>query len=157
MGFVELHKMADMYTRMLFSLYSHNFISADICYDMFKEIFNQRMEEFSEEIVFDEDFIVEDEFSSLAEQLLVSIAKYIVGTNKILLAKLRRDIQSIILMDAGILDNLRVDTLAAMVFLELMYPVKYAIFSTNKGLQELGLINLMLFKEYLKESYASVI
>ena len=67
MGFVKLCKIADIYTRMLFSLYSHNFISTDICYDMFKEIFDQRIEEFSEEIVFDEDFIAEDEFSLLAE------------------------------------------------------------------------------------------
>ena len=66
-GFVELHKMVDMHTRMLFGLYSYNFISTNICYDMFKEIFDQRMEEFSEEIVFDEDFIAEDEFSLLAE------------------------------------------------------------------------------------------
>ena len=84
--------MADVYTRILFSLYSHNFISADICYDMFKEIFDQRIEEFSEEIFFDEDFITEDKFSSLAEWLLVSIANHIAGTNEILLAKLCRDI-----------------------------------------------------------------
>ena len=114
------------------------------------------MEEFSKEIMFDKDFITEDEFSLLAEWLLVSIAKYIAGTNEILLAKLRRDIQSFVLMDAKIFGNLRVDTLAATAFLELMYPVKYAIFSTNEGLQELGLSDLLLFEEYLKESDGSV-
>ena len=92
MGFVELCKMADIHTRILFSLYSHNFISTNIYYDIFKEIFDQRIEEFSDKIVFDEDLIIEDEFSSLAEWLLVSIAKYITGTNKFILAKLRRDI-----------------------------------------------------------------
>ena len=40
MGFVELRKIADVDTRILFSLYSYNFISAYICYDMFKEIFD---------------------------------------------------------------------------------------------------------------------
>ena len=55
-------------------------------------------------------------------------------------------------MDVGMLGNPRVDTLVATAFLELMYPVKYTIFSTNKGLQELGSSNLMLFEEYLKES-----
>ena len=152
MGFMELHKMADVYTRMLFSLYSHNFVSADICYDMFNEIFNQRMEEFSKEIMFDKDFITEDEFSSLAEWLLVSIAKYIARTNEILLAKICRDIQSITPIDAGILGNPRVDTLVVTVFLELMYSIKYAIFSTNEGLQELGSSDLLLFEDYLKES-----
>ena len=114
------------------------------------------MEEFSEEIVFDEDFISEDKFSSLAERLLVSIAKYIARTNEFILAKLCRDIQSITPMDVGILGNPRVDTLVATAFLELMYPVKYAIFSTNKGLQELGSSDIILFKEYLKESDSSV-
>ena len=67
MGFVELCKIADVHTRILFSLYSHNFISADIYYDMFKEIFDQRIEKFSDEIVFDKDFITEDKSSLLAE------------------------------------------------------------------------------------------
>ena len=150
-GFVELHKMADVHTRMLFSLYSHNFISADICYNMFKEIFDQRIEEFSDKIIFDKDFIAEDKFSSLAKWLLVSIVKYITRPNEFILAKLRRDIQSLTPMDVGILGNPRVDTLVVTAFLELMYPVKYAIFSTNKNLQELGLSDLLLFKDYLKE------
>ena len=67
MGFVELSKMADVHTRMLFSLHSYNFVSANICYDMFKKIFDQRIEEFSKKIMFDEDFITEDEFSLLTE------------------------------------------------------------------------------------------
>ena len=106
--------------------------------------------------MFDKDFIAEDEFSSLAEWLLVSIAKYIAGSNEFILAKLRRDIQSLILMEVRILGNPRVDTLAATAFLELMYSVKYAIFSTNKYLQELKLSDLILFEEYLKESDGSV-
>ena len=59
-------------------------------------------------------------------------------------------------MNIGILGNLRVDTLAATAFLELMYPVKYAIFSTNEGLQELESSDLILFEEYLKETDGSV-
>jgi len=110
------------------------------------------MEEFPKKIMFDKDFIKEDEFSSLAEWLLVSIAKYIARTNEILLAKICRDIQSITPIDAGILGNPRVDTLVVTVFLELMYSIKYAIFSTNEGLQELGSSDLLLFEDYLKES-----
>ena len=59
-------------------------------------------------------------------------------------------------MDVGILDNPRVDTLVAIGFLELMYSVKYAIFSTNEDLQELGSSDLVLFEEYLKEPDGSV-
>ena len=67
MGFIELSKIADVHTRMLFSLYSYNFISTDICYNVFDEIFVHRIEEYPEEMVLDEDFIKEDEFSLLAE------------------------------------------------------------------------------------------
>ena len=59
-------------------------------------------------------------------------------------------------MDTGILGNSRVDMLAATAFLELMYSVKYAIFSTNIGLQELESSDLLLFEDYLKESDGSV-
>ena len=40
----------------------------------------------------------------------------------------------------------------ATAFLELLYPIKYAIFSTNEGLQELESSDLILFEEYLKET-----
>jgi len=66
-GFVELRKMSDSHARMLFSLYSYNFASTDICYDMFNEIFSQRIEVLPKEIVFDKDLISKDEFSLLAE------------------------------------------------------------------------------------------
>ena len=45
-GFNKLCKMTNTYTIMLFSLHSHNFISADICYDMFKEAFGLRIKAF---------------------------------------------------------------------------------------------------------------
>ena len=45
-----------------------------------------------------------------------------------------RDIQSITLKLASLYDNLRFDTLAAAAFIELLYPVKYTIFSVNEDL-----------------------
>ena len=126
--------MSDVHTRMLFSLYSHNFVSTNICHNVFSEIFSQRIEAFPKEIVFDQVFISEDEFSPIAEWLLVAIAKYIARTDEALLARLRRNIQSIIPTEAGILGNPRVDTLVVTAFIELIYPVKYAIFSINKDL-----------------------
>ena len=59
--------MADVYTRMLFSLYSHNFVSADICYDVFNVIFSQRIEALPKKIVFDKELISKDKFSLLSE------------------------------------------------------------------------------------------
>ena len=134
MGFVELRKISDSYTRMLFSLYSHNFASTNIFYDVFNEIFSQRIEVLPKKIVFDKDLISKDEFSLLAEWLLVAIAKYIAGIDKVLLARLRRNIQSIAPLEVELLDDPRVDMLVVIAFLELIYLIKYAIFSINEGL-----------------------
>ena len=119
---------------MLFSLYSYNFASTDIYYDMFNEIFSQRIEVLPKKIVFDKDLISKDEFSLLAEWLLVAIAKYIAGIDKVLLARLRRNIQSITPLEVELLDDPRVDMLVVIAFLELIYLIKYAIFSINEGL-----------------------
>ena len=148
--------MSDAHTRILFSLYSYNFVSTDIYHDVFSEIFSQRIEVFPKEIVFDQAFISEDEFSLITKWLLVAIAKYIAGTDEALLARLYRNIQSITPTKAGMLGNPRVNTLAVTAFIEMIYPVKYAIFSVNEGLQDLRLSNFMLFEDYFKETDSSV-
>ena len=47
--------------------------------------------------------------------------------------------------------------LAVTAFIELMYSVKYAIFSANEGLQDLGLSDFMLFEDYFEEPDGLVI
>ena len=59
---------------------------------------------------------------------------YVAGKNKEFLARLCRDVQSITLKEAGILDSLRVDILAVAAFIELIYPIKYTIFNVSTGL-----------------------
>lgn len=53
----------------------------------------------------------------------------IAGENKELLARLRRDIQSITPEEVGMLGSPRVDTQSAVAFIELVHSVKHAIFN----------------------------
>ena len=63
---------------MLFSLFSYCFLLADICYDIFLEVF-KRIEAVPGDVVFNNNIVQEEEFSLLVEWLLVSVAKYLAG------------------------------------------------------------------------------
>ena len=66
MGFNQLCTMSDTHTRMLLSLQSLNFISADMRYDTLKDVYGPRIDS-QEDIAFDGDFIEECDFSPLIE------------------------------------------------------------------------------------------
>ena len=148
MGFTQTRKMSDTHTRMLLSLHSHNFISGDLCYDLFKDIFGPRIDALDEAMKFDSGVIDESEFSPLVEWLLIAIAKHVAGNDAALLAKMRRDIQCITPKFGGKYGNPRVDMLGAAAFIELLHPVKFAIFSVNLGLQLLLSSDMMLFEKH---------
>ena len=60
----------------------------------------------------------EEEFSLIIEWLLMLTAKYLVGDNEHLEAKICRNIQSLTPQTASIYGNPRVDTLAAAILIE---------------------------------------
>ena len=151
MGFPQLCKMSDTHTRMLLSLHSHNFISGDICYDVFKDVFGSRIDSMDKAMTFDSRIIDENEFSPLVEWMLIAIAKHVAGDDVALLAKMRRDIQCITPKFAGLHGNPRVDMLGAAAFVEILYPVKFAIFTVNFGLQLLYSSDSTLFEKHNEE------
>ena len=75
-----------------------------------------------------------EEFSLIVEWFLVSASKYFAGDDMNLEAKLYRNIQALTPQTAGMYGNLRVDTLTVAALIKQLYPVKYAIFSTQTEL-----------------------
>ena len=73
------------------------------------------------------------------------------------MTKLRRNAQSLTPKGVGGLGSARVETLAAAAFFEVVFPIKYAIYSVNNGLHTLTSSNVLLFNEYLVESEGKVI
>ena len=65
------------------------------------------------------------------EWVLTSIASLIAHDNVDLHATLRRDITSLTPVIAGSLGTVRLDILQATALMEVIYPVKYAIFSAD--------------------------
>lgn len=69
----------------------------------------------------------------------------------VLYAKLCKDVQSLTPKLAGIMRNPRVDILAATALIELLHPVKYAIFILNQGLQTPCSGHMMLNEKYYQQ------
>ena len=57
------------------------------------------------------------------------MAKYIADNNKVLLAKLRKDITSHLPLLVGKVAVTRFDSILIPDFLEFMYPIRFAVFS----------------------------
>ena len=77
--------------------------------------------------------------------MIISVAKFIVKDNEPLLAKLRRDITSITLIDTGEIKAMRLDTLAALALYEFVFPIKFSIFIPNKRIDNLCSSGTMIF------------
>ena len=92
------------------------------------------MDDSTEEIVYNDAVLNEADFEPFMEWLLVGTSKHIAGDDEPTLAKLRRNVQSLIPKRVGGLGSVRVETLAAAAFFEIVFPVKYAIYSFNYGL-----------------------
>ena len=74
-----------------------------------------------------------------------SVATHIACDNEQLLANLRRSTQSRILEEVGRLESVNADMLAAEALLELLLPIKHAIFMPITGLHMLLSSNRWLF------------
>ncbi len=155
MGFATLGTMSDTQTRILISIFSHCFINADLSFEIFRDILG-KLDGGEDERVYDADFMNEKDFDPFIEWLLIAAAKYIAEDDESTLSKLRRNIQSITPYDAGILGNSKVDTLAAAAFLEVLYPVKYAIFLVEQGLSILMSSDMILFDQFFQGPESSV-
>ena len=109
------------------------------------EVIIVRIDTFADELVFDKKIDKHKKFKLIAEWLSIAAAKYAARDNEVLLTKLHKNIQSIIPKNSGRYSSLRVDTLAAAVFIEVLYPVKYTILLAEQGLYTLISSNTILF------------
>ena len=73
--------MPDVQARFLFSLCSYNFIAANKAYEVFKSVI-LRMETLQDNIVFNEELIVEDDFEPFIKWLCISLMHYFTGDNE---------------------------------------------------------------------------
>ena len=90
------------------------------------------------------------------EWLLIAIAKCVASDNETMLASLCRDMQSIVPKEAGELGNPKLDIHTATAFIELLCPIKYAIFHINLGLQELCFSNYSAVSSFYNESEGTI-
>ena len=85
------------------------------------------------------------------EWLLVGTSKHIAGDEEPILAKLRRDAQSLTPKSAGGIGSVKLEPLAAAGFFEIVFPIKYAFCTANEGLHSLLSSDVMLFHKFWEE------
>ena len=150
LGFPTLLHLSDTHVRIIISLFSHSFISGEISCEIFNSVLN-RLDD-SPEKVYDRTVLHDEEIEPFIEWLLVGTSKHIAGDDEPTLAKLRRNVQSLTPKGVGGLGNANVESLAAAAFFEIVFPVKYAIYSVNEGLYTLMSSDVLLFNDYFVES-----
>ena len=150
LGFPPLISLSDTHVRIIVSLFSHCFISSEISCETFQTVLDTINED-TAETSFDSSGLTEDNFEPFMEWLFVGTAKYIAGDEEPLLAKLRRDVQSLTPKGAGGVGCVKVETLAAAGFFEIMFPIKYALYSEYEGLYTLMSSDQLLFNEFWEE------
>ena len=156
MRFNQLKTLSDAHVRMVISLFSHCFITAELSYGTFDHCLTCKMDPQQGEVKHNEELLTSDEVSEFIEWMLISAAHYLVGDDETLLSRLRRDIQSLTPEDTGRLGNMRVDMLAAMALFELLLPVKFAMFQINQGLHTLCSSNSTVFHQTYSEPEAMI-
>ena len=77
------------------------------------------------------DTLNEIDFSKFHKQIQITVIKYVVGNNKVLLAQLRRYIIFYSPLLVGKVVETRFNTLSILAFLEFMYPIRITVFSLN--------------------------
>ena len=80
------------------------------------------------------DILGESDLSKVYKQVQIAIAKYIAVDDKVLLAKLRKDISSYLLLLIGKEVVTRFDTLEISNFLEFTCSIRFAVFMAGQGL-----------------------
>lgn len=128
MGFNQIKTFSDAHVRIIFSLYSHYFLVADLSCSTFMDCLTVKMQSEEGAIECNDDLLSDDEISEFAEWTLVAMAHHLAGEDEVFLRRIRRDMQSLNSEEAGALGCLRLDALAAAALLEALLPVRFAIF-----------------------------
>ena len=98
LGFNVLHRISDIYSRILFSFFSHNILTTNISYNLFEDILENidDAKKKNDKIVFNKKIVQKEDIEPFTEWLLVSTVKYITRNDKDLLAMLSRNIEYIL-------------------------------------------------------------
>ena len=125
---MQLKKLSDTRLRILVSLHSSIFLLANSSKDIFDYIIDLMDTLSNRRITLNYNALNESELSRFYKWIQITIAKYVTGNDKALLAKLRRDISSYLPLLVGKVVVTRFDTLAIPAFLEFVYSMIFTVF-----------------------------
>lgn len=88
------------------------------------------------EVVYNEELANLEDLTATNERVLTSMTKHVAGEDEDLHATLRRDFTSLTPVKAGDIGAIRLDMFQAADSLEVLFPMKYAMFSSGTDLIE---------------------
>ena len=152
MGFQKLMRLSDIHARMIISLFSYSFLSRETSCATFHAVLDAVDESKEEEVDWNEEILCPDDIDPFIEWLLIAGSKHAAGDDKQTMAKLRRNMQTLTPKSAGGISCTKIDTAAAAALFEVLFPVKFAIYSVQEGLHTLISSDTHLFREFFEES-----
>ena len=90
-------------------------------------------------------FANEDDLSAVSQWDLMSLVAFIAGEDFDLHAKFRCDIAALTLAKAGSIGVIRIDSFQAVALIEVLHPIKFAIFLADKDLIEINISDTFVF------------
>ena len=117
--------------RILVMLNSNAFIVANSSRDVFNYVIGLVDTLRNRKITLNYKLLNELDLSRSYKQIYITIIKYVADDNKVLLAKLMRDISSYLILSVEKVVVTRFDILAILAFLEFIYSMKIAVFTPD--------------------------
>ena len=112
-------------------MYSYSYITGYHAHNSFKK-FPNKIKGNEDKTKLDKEFINSDKLLSFYERSKIETVKFVASTNTPLLAKMRINVESLPLSDVKI-GPTKFDTLTVTNLFELLFSVRYVIFSPSSG------------------------
>ena len=127
MYFPALKKIIDTYVRILVAVYANTFLTIDITYSEFAQLI-KAIEENNRTVPLHKDCSDNDDLSNIHKQIQVVADQYFTEEDNKQLAIFQKDITINTPLAARLVGSAHFDTITTIVFVESLFPIKFAIF-----------------------------
>ena len=150
--------LCDIGARLLFSVFNHTCIYADGAHQIFRELVRKidYTSDGDKEVTFDEQFADVEDLSVVNKCVLISLARCVSNDDVELHPKLRQDISALAQWKAGSIGASRLDILQSVVLMEVLFPVKFSMFSIENNLMEMMVSDPFIFATYYSDKVGSL-
>ena len=148
----------DVKARVSISVFNHARVSAYAAWCVFRQLICKMSDSSDKDKAepFDKDFADEEDLFAVSEWFLMSLVACTAGDDVVLHSKLRHSIAAIIPSKAGSIGTVMTDVLQVVALMKVLFPVKFATFSTDKDLMEINISDNFTFATCYSDKVATI-